>query len=99
LEGIVEIVLKSDSANIIVRFSHKILSFIDNIHWGHDKIIGLLKKPFFFDKELSEFASSFLFKLVEFLPDPKTKEKQKHRKESPDDGWRASLEPNPRFHE
>ncbi|SDH14468.1 PIN domain-containing protein [Nitrosomonas sp. Nm132] len=99
LEGIVEIVLKSDSANIIVRFSHKILSFIDNIHWGHDKIIGLLKKPFFFDKELSEFATSFLFKLVEFLPDPKTKEKQKHRKESPDDGWRASLEPNPRFHE
>ncbi|MDP3662829.1 MAG: PIN domain-containing protein [Nitrosomonas sp.] len=99
LDSIVEIVLKSDSANTIVKFSHKILSFIDNFHWGHDKIIELLKKPFFFDKELSEFASSFLFRLVEFLPDPKTKEKQKRRKENPDDSWTTLLEPSPHFHE
>lgn len=99
LDGIVEIILKSDSVKAVIKFTHKILSFIDNFHWGHDKIIELLKKPFFFDKKLSEFASSFLFRLVEFLPDPQTKEKQKCRKENPDNSWTTSLEPSPHFHE
>lgn len=98
LESIVEIVLKSDSVETVVRFSRRILSFIDNIHWGHEKIVELLKKPFFLNKKLSEFSSSLLFKLAEFLPDPKTGEKQKRRRENPED-WATSLEPNPRFDE
>ena len=47
----------------------------------HIKIIELLKKPFLFDKELAEFTSTFLTKLVGFVPDPKTKKKQERRLE------------------
>ena len=49
----------------------------------HIKIIELLKKPFLFDRELAEFNSAFLTKLVGFVPDPKANEKQERRLEIP----------------
>ncbi len=74
------------------------------------KIIELLKKPFLFDRELAEFTSAFLTKLVGFLPDPKAEEKQASRLENlgeisldPSSSlgiWEnmtTSLEPSPRF--
>lgn len=38
-------------------------------------------------------------KLIPFQPDPKTKEKQKRRRENPENSLRTLLEPSPRFHE
>ena len=75
----------------------------------YSKIIELLQKPFLFDRELAEFTSAFLTKLVGFLPDPKAAEKQEHRLEMLKDGeipleifseyWATGLEPLPRFEE
>ncbi len=62
----------------------------------HSKIIELLKKPFLFDKELADFTPSLIIKLIGFLPDPKTKEKQLRRLENPKD-WTTELKPSPRF--
>lgn len=74
------------------------------------KIIELLKKPFLFDRELAEFTSAFLTKLVGFLPDPKAEEKQASRLENLEEisldpssslgiweNMTTSLEPSPRF--
>lgn len=75
----------------------------------YSKIIELLKKPFLFDRELAEFTSAFLTKLVGFLPDPKAGEKQERRLEildettSPEtmsgyvDYVTTVLKPTPRF--
>ena len=75
----------------------------------YSKIIELLKKPFLFDRELVEFTSAFLTKLVGFLPDPKATEKQERRLEildemaspEPMSGYAERLatylEPSPRF--
>lgn len=68
----------------------------------HIKIIELLKKPFLFDRELAEFNSAFLTKLVGFVPDPKANEKQERRLEILKDEetlLETFLEPLPRFEE
>ncbi len=88
LEGIMDVVLKTDSVEAVDRLSSRILSFVEQAIWGHDKIIELLKRPFLFDKKLAKFTSAFLKKLVGFVPDPDAKEKQVHR-----------LELSPRFEE
>ena len=62
----------------------------------HNKIIELIKKPFLFDRELADFTPSLLTKLIGFLPDPKTEEKQARRLETPKD-WTTELKPSPRF--
>ena len=71
LEGIMDVVLKSDSVEVVNRLSSGILSFLDHAIWRHDKIIELLKKPFLFDRRLAKFTSVLLRKLVSFLSDPK----------------------------
>lgn len=96
LEGILQIVLKADSAGAVFRFSQFITSFIENCRWGHELIISLLKKPFIFDPPLSDVTPALLLKLVEFQQDPQAPEKQLRRKENPED-WHTSLEPTPRF--
>ena len=66
----------------------------------HIKIIELIKKPFLFDRELTEFTSAFLTKLVGFIPDPKAKEKQERRLEILEDEetlFETSSESPPRF--
>lgn len=62
----------------------------------HNKIIELIKKPFLFDRELADFTPSLLNKLIGFLPDPKTEEKQARQLETPKD-WTTELKPSPRF--
>lgn len=96
LEGILNIVLKADSADALLRFSRFITSFIENGCWGHELIISLLKKPYVFDARLSEVTPALLLKLVEFRRDPREQEKRSRRKENPD-AWNTSLEPAPRF--
>lgn len=96
LEGVLNIVLKADSAQIIEKFSHHILAFIENTQWGHELLIKLLKKPFIFDAVLSECTPAILLKLVEFRPDPREDEKRARRKENPNE-YGTSLEPAPRF--
>ena len=98
LESIMDVVLKADTAAVVDRLSSKILSFIDESVWiRHEKIIQLLKKPFLFDRQLADFTSLFINKLVGFLPDPKAEEKQSNRTKYPDDPWMSHLQPLPRF--
>ena len=102
LEGIMDVVLKSDSVEVVNRLSSGILSFLDHAIWGQDKIIELLKKPFLFDRRLAKFTSAFLRKLVSFVPDPDVKEKQAHRLENREDGetrLETSPESSPGFEE
>ena len=68
----------------------------------HSQIIELLKKPFLLDRELAEFASAFLTKLVGFIPDPKAEEKQARRLENREDEetrLETSPESSPDFEE
>ncbi len=102
LEGIMDVVLKSDSVEVVNRLSSGILSFLDHAIWGQDKIIELLKKPFLFDRRLAKFTSAFLRKLVSFVPDPDVKEKQARRLENREDGetrLETSPESSPGFEE
>lgn len=111
LEGIMDVVLKTDSVEVVNRLSSRILSFLEHAREEHDDIIKLLKKPFLFDRELVEFTPAFLTKLVGFLPDPKAEEKQARRLEildkttspEPMSGYAERLatylEPLPRFDE
>ena len=85
LEGIMDVVLKSDSVEVTNRLSSRILSFLDHAIWGHNKIIELLKKPFLFDRKLARFTSAFLRKLVGLVPDPKSRT--------------TRLEPSPHFNQ
>ena len=85
LEGIMDVVLKSDSVEVTNRLSSRILSFLDHAIWGHNKIIELLKKPFLFDRKLAEFTSAFLRKVVGLVPDPKSRT--------------TRLEPSPHFNQ
>ena len=63
----------------------------------YSKIIELLKKPFLFDRELAEFTPSLLTKLIGFLPDPNTKEKERQaRRLGNPKGWATRLKPSPR---
>ena len=99
LEEIIDVVLKADSPEVIHRFANKIMAFVDNAWvntWmGHDNIIELLKKPYLFEKPLEAFASSLLSKVVEFRPDPQSKEKQTRRREGQE--VMTPLKPAPRF--
>ena len=86
LEGIMDVVLKADSAEVVNRLSPSIFSFIDVAAWRRqDKIIKLLNKPFLFDDTLANFTPLLLSKLVSFLPDPNAKQKQDRRSENPDE--------------
>ena len=64
LEGIMDVVLKSDSVEVTNRLFSRILSFLDHAIWGHNKIIELLKKPFLFDRKLAGFTSAFLTRKI-----------------------------------
>ena len=112
LEGIMDVVLKANSVEAVNRLSSKILSFVERAKLEHRdtiEIIELLRKPFLFDRELAEFASAFLTKLVGFIPDLKAAEKQERRLEILDEmaspesmsGYAERLatylEPSPRF--
>ena len=98
LESIMDVVLKADSVEVVDRLSSKILSFIDErVCIRHEKIIQLLKKPFLFDKQLSDFTSLLLNKLVSFLPDPDVEEKLNNRTKYPDEPWRSYIQIGPRF--
>ncbi len=85
LEGIVNIVLKSDDSNNLVRFSEKLLAFVAHYQWGHEKIIQLVNRLSFTDGRLSRFSEAFLFNVVAFQADQQAEEKQTRRKAEPQD--------------
>lgn len=98
LKEIIDVVLKADSPEVIHRFANKIMAFVDNAWvntWMGDNIIELLKKPYLFEKPLEAFASSLLSKVIEFRPDPQSKEKQTRRREGQE--VVTLLKPAPRF--
>lgn len=96
LNGILDIVIKSNAPALIHQFYRSIEVFIDSAHWEHKKIIDLLAKPYLFDGQLVDVASALLLKIVEFRPDSMAEEKAHQRKTDPS-GWTNSLEPAPRF--
>ena len=98
LKGIIDVVLKADSPEVIHRFKSKIMAFVDNAWvntWMGDNIIELLKKSYLFEKPLEDFTSSFLSKVVEFRPDPQLEDKQTRRRKGQED-LMTLLEPVPR---
>ncbi len=96
LEGIVDIVLKANKPEVTLRLKDHILAYVDHASWDRDRLVGLLKMPFLFSGELTDFSESLLLKIVEYRPDPQTREKQLLRK-SDKDAWGTSLEPQPKF--
>ena len=85
LEGIANIVLKSDDSNNLVRFSEKLLAFVDHCQWGHEKIIRLVNRLSFEDGPLGRFSEAFLVMVVAFQPDQQAEEKQARHKADPQD--------------
>lgn len=98
LEGIFRIVLKADTADAVSRLSRFITSYVEHSPLDGEPVIGLLKKPFVFDSQLSEFTLGLLLKIVEFQSDPHEQEKRNRHNEYPD-AWDTILEPAPRFDE
>lgn len=85
LKGIVDVVLKSDSANVFCRFKTRIMTFVTTWWWARsDKVIELLQKPYFLDKSIEDLTFPLLKKVVEFRPAPQSeKEKQERRNREP----------------
>ena len=98
LESIVNIVLKSDDANNLVRLSEKILAFVDHFRWNPRKVINLIDMLSLAGGRLGGFSESFLLKVVEFQPDPLAGEKQE-RRSTEQEAWSTLLKPSPRFDE
>lgn len=96
LEGIMDIVLKANKPEVTLRLKDHILAFVDHASWDRDRLVGLLKMPFLFSGELTDFSESLLLKIVEYSPDPQAKEKQLLRK-TDKDAWGTNLEPQPKF--
>ena len=65
LDDIIDIILKSDSSEVIHRLRPKIMAFMEHVKWADGKIIELLKKPYIIERSLSDFTNSLLRKLVE----------------------------------
>ncbi len=65
LEKIIDIILKSDSSEVIHRLRPKIMAFVEHVEWADEKIIELLKKPYSIERSLSDFITSLVRKLVE----------------------------------
>ena len=100
LQGILKIVLKADSAEVVSRFYQPIISLIENRRWGslqsYEGIISLLKKPFIFDSQLAEVMPTLLRKLVEFHKNPYEQGDWDPSKGTPEDS-NILLEPLPHF--
>lgn len=96
LAEIVDVILSSDSSSTFHRLAPKILSFVDHVRWGHEKVIEILKRPELLENPFDDFTTSLLLKVVEFRPDSRSEDKQANRKENPRD-WTTWLEPRPRF--
>ena len=65
LGEIMDIILKSDSSEVIRRLRPKIMAFMEHVEWADEKIIELLKKPYTIERSLSDFITSLVRKLVE----------------------------------
>ena len=96
LRSILEIVIKSDSPTLVKHFYSFIENFIDVAHWGYDKLIELLVKPYIFDRQLIDTTPALLLKIVEFQPDPMAEEKIQRKNEGIS-LWATPLKPAPRM--
>ena len=99
LEGIVDVVLKSDSLDVFRRLAPKIMIYIETWWWEfrYNKVIKLLQKPYLFDKSIEDLTFPLLKKVVEFLPVPQSeKEKQKRRNKEPEN-QHVFADPSSRF--
>ena len=96
LKDIFEIVQKTDSVEVVFKLSRFIVSFIENYRLGHELIISLLNKPFFFDYPLSKVAPAILLKIVEFCTDLQVEHKAIWNSENLD-AWDTRSQSTPRF--
>ncbi len=85
-----KIVLQADSPEMLLNFSQFVTGFIEKCRQHHSLILKLLKKPFLFDKALSEVTPALLFKIVGFQVEPNNQNKQSLEKNNP-----GSDEPSP----
>lgn len=95
LEGILEIIIKSDTPELIEEFYGHVEAFLEVASWNYERIIELLEKPYLFEGLLVDVSPALLLKIVEFRPDPDAEEKGQRKKDDPSD-WSTSLNPAPR---
>jgi hypothetical protein len=96
-DGIVEIALGLEG-ELSGRLLPKILEYVELEHqfWAY-RFPDLLVH--WVNGNQINAALEIAKKLIPFQPDPKAKEKQKCRRENPENGLRTLLEPSPRFDE
>lgn len=98
LEGIVDVVLKSDSPDVFRRFAPRVMAFIATWWWDRsDKVIKLLQKPYLFDKSIESLSSSLLLKVIEFRSVPQSEEEKQDRRNKEPKSRHVFGEPSPRF--
>lgn len=97
LEGIIRIVINTDSIKAVSENFRFITSYVDNFQYnwrGHNDIIKLLKKPFFFDSKLSDIIPALLLKIVEFQRDDRISPKKSFENDPTEGNYRFKLVPH-----
>lgn len=98
LEGIVDVVLKSNSPDVFRRLAPKIMTYVATWWWFRsDKVIELLKKPYLFDKSIESLSSSLLLKVIEFRSGPQSEEEKQERQDKESESQHVFDDPSPRF--
>lgn len=98
LEGIVDVVLKSNSPDVFRRLAPRIMTYVATWWWFRsDKVIELLKKPYLFDKSIESLSSSLLLKVIEFRSVPQSEEEKQERRNKEPENQHVFADPSPRF--
>lgn len=81
LEGIIDVVLKSDSPDVFRRLALRIMTYVaTRWRFRYDRVIKLLQKPYLFDKSIESLSSSLLLKVIEFHSAPQSEEEKQERR-------------------
>ena len=97
-EGIVDVVLKSDSPDVFRRLAPRIMTYVETWWWfRYDKVIKLLQKPYLFDKSIESLSSSLLLKVIEFRSAPQSEEEKQERRNKGPENQHVFADPSSRF--
>ncbi len=98
LEGIVDVVLKSDSADVFHRLAPRIMTYVETWwRFRYDRVIKLLQKPYLFDKSIESLSSLLLLKVIEFRSVPQSEEEKQERRNKEPENQHVFADPSPRF--
>ena len=98
LEGIVDVVLKSDSVDVFRRLAPRIMTYVATWwRFRYGKVIKLLQKPYLFDKSIESLSSSLLLKVIEFRSAPQSEEEKQERRNKEPGNQHVFDDPSSRF--